>query len=92
MENEPMGMTGRLADFIVNTKSSDISSEVFEHAKVAFLDWIGVTLAGKDDPLVIKLMELEDAMGGQEQATIIGHGKKERFPSCTDQWFSISCA
>jgi len=77
MENEPMGMTGRLADFIVTTKSSDISSEVFEHAKVAFLDWIGVTLAGKNDPLVIKLMELEDAMGGQEQATIIGHGKKK---------------
>lgn len=83
MENEPMGMTGRLADFIVNTKSSDISSEVFEHAKVAFLDWIGVTLAGKDDPLVNKLIELEEAMGGQEQATIIGHGKKKSVSQAT---------
>jgi 2-methylcitrate dehydratase PrpD len=77
MEKTPMGMTGRLADFIVNTKSSDIPPEVFEHTKVAFLDWIGVTLAGKGDPLVIKLMEFEDSMGGQEQATIIGHGRKK---------------
>ncbi|MBI4763596.1 MAG: MmgE/PrpD family protein [Deltaproteobacteria bacterium] len=77
MDSKPMGMTGRLADFIVNTRSSDIPSEIFEHAKVAFLDWIGVTLAGKDDPLVLKLIELEETMGGRNQATIIGHGQKK---------------
>jgi 2-methylcitrate dehydratase PrpD len=77
MENTPKGMTGRLADFIVNTKSSDISTEVFEHAKVAFLDWLGVTLAGKDDPLVGKLLDYANLMGGNKQAGIIGHGVKK---------------
>ena len=76
MEDKPMGMTKRLAEFIVNTERSEIPDAVFEHAKVAFMDWLGVTLAGKDDPLVDKLLQYADLMGGKEQATILGHGNK----------------
>jgi len=71
-----MGMTRRLAEFIVNTNDSKITPEIYEHAKVAFLDWLGVTIAGKDDPLVEKLMAYANEMGGNPQATIIGHGRK----------------
>jgi len=83
MENKSIGMTGKLASFIVNTRTSAIPSSVFEHVKVAFLDWIGVTLAGKDDPLVIKLIEYADLMGGHEHATLIGHGVKKTVSQAT---------
>ena len=56
MDKKPIEMTKMLAEFIANTKQSEIPKPVFEHAKVAFMDWLGVTLAGKDDPLVEKLI------------------------------------
>ncbi|MFO7965603.1 MAG: MmgE/PrpD family protein [Desulfobacterales bacterium] len=71
------GMTVRLADFIANTRSSEVPSRVIEHAKVAFLDWVGVAMAGKDDPLVLKLIRFADRMGGREQAVILGHGMRK---------------
>jgi len=70
------GMTRRLAEFIVTTDDSKITPEIYEHAKVAFLDWLGVTIAGMDDPLVEKLMAYAYTMGGNPQATIIGHDMK----------------
>jgi len=67
-------MTRRLAAFIVQTDPSDIPASVYEHAKVAFMDWLGVTLAGKDEPLVDKLLDYADTLGGKEQATVLGRG------------------
>ena len=74
MESKPIRMTKGLADFIVDTPVSAIPETVVEHAKVALLDWIGVTMAGKDDPLVAKLIGFAYLMGGREQSVIIGHG------------------
>ena len=71
------GMTGRLAEFIVHTAASDIEASIMEHAKLAFLDWLGVTMAGKDDPMVKKLIEYADLMGGNAHATLLGHGVKK---------------
>ena len=70
-------VTRKLGQFIADTRTSDIPEWAFEHARVAFMDWIAVTMAGKDDPLVGKLIEYARMMGGQEQATIIGHGMKD---------------
>jgi 2-methylcitrate dehydratase PrpD len=77
MNQESPGMTSRLANFIVNTQKTDIPEIIFEHAKVAFMDWLAVTMGGKDDPLVHKLIQYTDLLGGKEQATIIGHGIKK---------------
>ncbi len=71
------GLTARLGSFIAGTDAKEIPDEAFEHAKVAFLDWVAVTVAGKDDPLVLKLIEYANAMGGNEQATILGYGVKK---------------
>jgi len=76
MSESPEGMTRRIARFVVETDAASIPAEIREHAKIALLDWYGVTLAGKDDPLVLKLIRLADTLGGREQATILGHGKK----------------
>jgi len=67
------GFTARLASFIVNTDAAKIPQRAYDHAKIAFMDWVAVTFAGKDDPLVKKLIDYTTMMGGNEQATIIGH-------------------
>ncbi|MDT8273457.1 MAG: MmgE/PrpD family protein, partial [Desulfomonilia bacterium] len=77
MTEKTPGFTARIAAFIVGTDASSIPSWAYDHARVAFMDWLGVTFAGKDDPLVHKLIDYADLMGGREQATIIGHGMKK---------------
>lgn len=70
------GLTKTIARFIVETDSSDILPSEYEHAKVAFLDWFAVLMAGKDEPLVLKLISYVELMGGDKQATLLGHGTK----------------
>ncbi|MEE4353555.1 MAG: MmgE/PrpD family protein [Desulfatiglans sp.] len=77
MTDKTTGFTNAIARFIVNTEDREIPQKVREHAKVAFMDWIGVTMGGKEDPLVKKLIHYADLMGGNEQATILGHGLKK---------------
>lgn len=77
MTEKPIELTRAIARFIVNTEDTAIPQQVCEHAKVAFMDWLAVTMAGNEDPLVKKLIRYADLMGGNEQATILGHGLKK---------------
>lgn len=76
MVDNNRGMTRHLAEFVVQMQASDIPGSVYEHAKVAFMDWLGVTLAGKDEPLVGKLLNYAEILGGKEQASILGRNQK----------------
>jgi len=69
-------MTEKLANFIVSTETQNIPDEMFDHAKIAFMDWLAVCIAGKDDPLVKKLIAHSDIMGGHAQATLICDGSQ----------------
>jgi len=77
MEEPSLGMTRRLARFVAETRGDLIPGEAYEHAKVALMDWLAVTMAGKDEPLVAKLIAYADLLGGKEQATVLGHGIKK---------------
>ncbi|MBI5592953.1 MAG: MmgE/PrpD family protein [Deltaproteobacteria bacterium] len=77
MELKPIELTKILARFIAGTGKSDIPLHVFDHAKVAFKDWLGVTFAGKEDPLVKKLIKYADMMGGNKQSTLLGYGMRK---------------
>ena len=70
-------MTRKLMQFVVSTKNDDIPAEYYEHAKVIILETIGVALAGKNEPLVHKLMKLTDSLGGNKQCNIWGYGVKK---------------
>ena len=83
MAETPEGLTGRFARFTAQTRNADIPGPIYEHAKVALLDWYAVTIAGKDDPLVLKLIRFADLMGGHEQATVLGHGMKKSVIQAT---------
>jgi len=76
MGTEGLKLTKVIAQFIVETDGLDIPAMIYEHAKVAFLDWFAVTMAGKNEPLVLKLIRFADLMGGHEQATVLGYGLK----------------
>ena len=77
MREESTALTKKLGEFIFTMDKSKIPDHIFEHTKVAFMDWLAVTIAGRDDPLVEKLIKYSDLVGGHEQATIIGHGIKK---------------
>jgi 2-methylcitrate dehydratase PrpD len=79
MEKEQL--TRKIARYVAQTRPEEIPPQIYEHAKVAFLDWLGVTLAGKEEPLVHKLLKYTDLLGGKEQATILGHGVKRNVSS-----------
>ncbi len=81
MSGNGAGCTAKLASFISHTDAAKIPQWAYEHAKVAFMDWLAVTFAGKDDPLVVKLINYTDMMGGNEQATIIGYHRKKDVSS-----------
>jgi 2-methylcitrate dehydratase PrpD len=70
-------ITSVLSNFIVGTKAADIPSDVYENAKVEFLDWLGCAVAGADDLLVAKLIHYADTMGGNEHATVLRHNIKK---------------
>jgi 2-methylcitrate dehydratase PrpD len=81
MSENVAGFTAKLASFIVNTNEQNIPEWAYEHAKVAFMDWLAVTFAGKDDPLVKILIDYADMVGGKKQATIIGYHMKKDVSS-----------
>jgi len=81
MSENGAGFTAKLASFVAHTYDENIPQWVYEHAKVAFMDWLAVTFAGKDDPLVKILIDYTEMMGGKKQATIIGYNMKKDMSS-----------
>jgi len=74
-----MEVTGKLADFIVNTNLAQIPEEVRELGKRAILDLLGVALAGSKDPLAKIMTQYLKDMGGRPMASV--WGKKFKAPS-----------
>lgn len=69
-------ITKTLADYSMGLKYEDLSEEAVEAAKHCLLDWIGVTVAGLEEPLTQMLIEQAADDGGEAQATVIGDGRK----------------
>ena len=77
MKQNPPDLTRTIARFAVQTGNGDIPSELLDHAKTAFLDWLGVAFAGSRDPLVEKLIRYADLMGGHPRGSLVGLGIKK---------------
>jgi 2-methylcitrate dehydratase PrpD len=52
----------------------ELPEDVVVRARQCLLDWIGVTIAGHDEPLVRLLRDEVAEQGGHQQATLIGSG------------------
>jgi len=71
-----MNVTRTLAAFIKDTRFEELPSEITAKAKLAFLDWLGCTLAGSRHSSAILLRESLSECFGPPQATIIGTDRK----------------
>lgn len=69
-------VTESLAGYAIGLKFADLPADVVEVAKHCMLDWLGVTLAGRDEPLTRMLVDQAVADGGAPQATLIGAARK----------------
>lgn len=64
------------AEFISKTDYRDLQEEVIRQAKRRLLDFLGVALAGCRVGLAPLTRTLISAIGGSEEAAIIGNGRK----------------
>jgi 2-methylcitrate dehydratase PrpD len=67
-------MTRRLAEFVACTPSGDIPDDAREQARRAFLDTLGVTLAGSREDASRIAAEMVREQGGVEEASALGFG------------------
>lgn len=65
-------VTRRLADYASGLTLKDVPADVQAIAKQCLLDWLGVTLAGAQEPLTRKLLDYARAEGCGDHATLIG--------------------
>lgn len=72
-----MNITQQLCEAVHKLGFSDFPGDVVDEAKLCLLDWLGVTLGGAHEPLTKILVEVAGNMGGEKQASIIGHTHKE---------------
>ena len=69
-----MKITRRLAEFVACTPSGDIPDDAREHARRAFLDTLGVTIAGSREDASRITAEISREHGGTQEATVFGFG------------------
>lgn len=71
-----MEVSRLLAQMICERRFSDLGADEIAVAKHCLLDYLGVTIAGKDEPLVKILKEQILAEGGHPQASLVAGDKK----------------
>ena len=68
--------TRRLAAWASETEFVDLPAPVVELSKQLILDHIGVAIGGMDHEATLIALELARALGGNPQATVLGHGDR----------------
>ena len=76
-----MYLTEKFARLVVNAAYADLPSRAVEKAKECILDCVGVAIAGSAEPVQGPLQHYLNAIGGPEEATIVGLGRKTSLTS-----------
>ncbi len=69
-----IAVTARLTEFCRSIRFENLPADAVEVARQCLLDWLGVTLAGSNEPLALMLRDEALLEGGNAQATLIGSG------------------
>ena len=69
-------VTRRIAEAGRAIRYEALPDDVIARAKQCVLDWLGVALAGADEPLTRILREEAREQGGHAQATLVGSGER----------------
>ena len=68
--------TRRLAAWASATKFEDLPANVVQLSRQLILDHIGVAIGGMDEEATLIALDLARALGGNPQATVLGHGDR----------------
>jgi 2-methylcitrate dehydratase PrpD len=71
-----MMITGKISEFIVETRTKDIPRKALDLAQMGITDFCGVALAGSREKQSGILKDYAQKMGGTPQASVIGGGFK----------------
>ncbi|MSQ71909.1 MAG: MmgE/PrpD family protein [Betaproteobacteria bacterium] len=77
---KPAGLTGQLAQFIAGLSYEQIPPAALESAKRGIIDWFGVLLAGRDEPVIEVLRKLIHPADSGEARLLFDRG----FAQSTD--------
>jgi 2-methylcitrate dehydratase PrpD len=72
-------VTGALAAQVSGMRLADMPPAALTVAKQCLMDWIGVALAGRDEPLVRILLEELAPADAPDGVSILGHGRRARI-------------
>ena len=70
------GLTRKIAENSASLTFDALPADVVSIAKCCLIDWLGVTLAGAEDPMSGMLQEQAKEEGAAKQASVIGGGFK----------------
>ena len=69
-------ISDQIAKFVCTTDYDNIPRTAIENAKRSILDCVGVSLAGATDSNVLIARDFVSEMGGKQESTILGDGRK----------------
>ena len=72
-------VTDAIAKFAVNTVARNIPESARQIASLSLLDWLAVSMAGRDEPVSQTVRSMIEEEGGAEQASVFGSPHK--FPA-----------
>jgi 2-methylcitrate dehydratase PrpD len=73
-------LRSRLADFIVRTRIERLPEDVIHQSERCLLDLLGVALAGSRTGCIPAISKVHYGLGGKEEATVLGDGRKVPAP------------
>jgi 2-methylcitrate dehydratase PrpD len=74
--NTDVGFTEMLADYILSSSQESFSSEHYEHARLAFMDWLSVSVVASQEPVTLRVLNQALTNGGNPHASLIAHPYK----------------
>ena len=73
---QPSAVTATLAEWALARDTAQMPADVREAARRCVLDWMGVSLAGADDPLIRILIEAALEEGGNPRCTLVAQTER----------------
>lgn len=71
-----MSITKELAQYVANASYADLPQDAKDTAKRCLLDWFGVTIGAVPQEIFPILDQYAAETGGEQQATVVGSGRK----------------
>lgn len=71
-----MGITQELAGFVYDFDPEEVESDVRKKLKLNFLDFLGLAIAGSQEPDTMVLYRVIEAIGGNMESSVVGKRTK----------------